>query len=82
MQSSRIGASRREVGDVLDQVEERLLAPVHVVEDADERPLAATASSSLRNAQAISSLEVTCCVAERARDRHGGVVVGSPSGAA
>ena len=30
----------REVGDVLDQVEERRLAPVDVVEDDDERPLA------------------------------------------
>jgi hypothetical protein len=31
------GRSRREEGEVVDQVEEGLLAPVHVVEDADER---------------------------------------------
>ena len=37
MQSSRIGASRREIGDVLDEVEERRLAPVEVVEHDHER---------------------------------------------
>ena len=31
----------RQIGDVVDQVEERLLAPVQVVENTDERPLGA-----------------------------------------
>ena len=36
-QRSSIGAPRGEQGDVLDQVEEGLLAPLDVVEEADER---------------------------------------------
>ena len=50
MQSSRIGASRLKVGDVLDEIEERLLAPVDVVE-ARRRAAApaATASKQLAN---------------------------------
>jgi hypothetical protein len=47
----------RQIGDVLDEVEERLLAPVDVVEDADDRS-DATVSSSFRNAYAISSRDV------------------------
>ena len=39
MQSSRIGAPAERSADLLDQVEERLLAPVDVVEDDDERSL-------------------------------------------
>ena len=38
-QRRRIGASRDEVGDVLDEVEERRLGPLQVVEDDDQRPL-------------------------------------------
>ena len=37
-QTSRIGTSARPVGEVLDEVEERRLAPVDVVEDDDEGP--------------------------------------------
>ena len=39
MQRSRIGAPVREQRDVLDQVVERLLAPLDVVEDDDQRSL-------------------------------------------
>ena len=38
MQTSRIGKSRENFGDVLDQVEERRLGPVEVVHHDDERP--------------------------------------------
>ena len=42
--------------DVLDEIEERRLAPLDVVEDNHEqRVFAAARSSDLRNAQAISS---------------------------
>ena len=44
-QTSRIGGLARPVGDVLDQVEERWLGPVDVVEDDDEA-LAVGASAS------------------------------------
>ena len=48
--SSRSGR-RAPVGQVLDEIEERRLAPVHVVEDDDHRPLAsASLSRSLRTA--------------------------------
>ena len=47
MQSSRIGASRREVGDVLDQVEERLLAQWMSSKTHDERPLGAACLEQL-----------------------------------
>ena len=40
MQSSRIGRAARPVRDVLDEIEERRLAPVDVVEDEDQRALA------------------------------------------
>ncbi len=42
--ASRIGASRRPVGQVLDQVEERRLRPLDVVEDDDEWPAPSRAS--------------------------------------
>ena len=74
MHSSSIGASRLKIGHVLDELEEGRLAPVDVVEDTDERVAPATPSSSLRNAQAISSVEVTSFFAEQrliARPRGG-----------
>ena len=48
--------TRREQRDLLDEVEEGLLAPLDVVEDAHERR--ACSSSSFRKAQAISSADV------------------------
>ena len=47
---------------MLDQVEERLLTPLDVVEDDHQRPLAAACSSVLRKAQAISSADVAASV--------------------
>ena len=59
----------REQRDVLDQVEERLLAPLDVVEDETS---GACSSSSLRNAQAISSADVASSVSPQERaDRRG-----------
>ena len=55
---------------MLDEVEERLLGPVQVVEHADERPLLRACSSSLRNAQAISSAEAAA-PSRRAATRSG-----------
>ena len=51
------GCPRREQRHVLDQVEERLLAPVKVVEDDDERPL---------------PCRLLQCLAKRPRDLLGG----------
>ena len=48
-----------QVGHVIDEIEERLLAPVDVVQHDDERGIAANAPSSIRMAQAISSTEAT-----------------------
>ena len=60
----------RQVGDVLDQVEERRLAPVDVVEDDDERAARRPrASSSLRKAQAISSRRAAAGVVAEQRAR-------------
>jgi hypothetical protein len=60
-----------EVGDVLDQVEEVRLAPVDVVEDDDDGPVAARCSSSFLKAQAISSGELDASSSPRsARARH------------
>ena len=64
----------REVGDVVDQVEERRLAPVDVVEDDDERPLAGgvleqradRARSSSFGVAAPSAISSTTRVARRA----------------
>ncbi len=49
------GALRDPVGEVLDQVEQRRLGPVDVLEDEHERQLMASASASLRTAQKTSS---------------------------
>ena len=54
---------------MLDQVEERLLAPLDVVEHADERR--ACSSSSLRKAQAISSAVVPSSVSPKQRAERG-----------
>ena len=54
--------ARREQRDVLDEVEERLLAPLDVVEDDDQWPVRGACSSVLRNAQAISSADVAASV--------------------
>ena len=60
---------------LLDQVEERLLAPLDVVEDADERR--ACSSSSLRKAQAISSADVPSSrLAEQRAERGRGSRIG------
>ena len=47
---------------MLDEVEERLLAPVDVVEDHDQRRRRGIARAVLRKAQAISSAEVAASV--------------------
>ena len=76
MQSSRIGAAVERSATCSTRSRKRLLAPLDVVEDDDERRL--LCSSSLRNAQAISSAEVPCLdLAEQRPDRGGrGRVVG------
>jgi len=43
---------------VLDQVEEGRLRPLQIVEDDDERPLAACCSSNCRNLTCVSSGDV------------------------
>ena len=49
-----------QVGDVIDEIEERLLAPVDVVQHDDERGIRSERPpSSIRIAQAISSTEAT-----------------------
>jgi hypothetical protein len=54
---------------VLDEVEERLFAPVDVVEHDGQRPHAAACSSVLRKAHAISSAEAGRRLAEQRADR-------------
>ena len=51
MASSRIGASVGGVEDVLEQVEERRLGPVDVVDQRDHRAVGGEASRNLRAAQ-------------------------------
>ncbi len=48
----------REIGDVLDEVEERRLGPLEIVEEDDLRPLRARASSSRRKASWVSAAEL------------------------
>ena len=57
------GNLAREVGHVLEEVEERRLTPVMSSKTAKTGRVAATASSNLRKAQGISSLEVLASVA-------------------
>ena len=76
MQSEQERRAGREQRDVLDQVEERLLAPLDVVEA--RRRAAPASSSSLRNAQAISSAPAQrlALAEQRADRRRGRCVVG------
>ncbi len=69
--------ARGEERDVLDQVEQGLLAPVDVVEHDDQRRRTAACSSVLRNAQAISSaVDVDLRLADQRADRRRGGLVG------
>ena len=68
-QRIRSGASRTQVGEVLDQLEQRLLGPVDVLEDQHERlRAAASCSAHSRAAQAISCWLRSAWTASRTPD--------------
>ena len=71
MQSRRIGAPVERNGDVLEEIEEDVLAPLDVVEDGDERLLGGNRLEQLAERPAISSVEDVPSAPSSDRERIG-----------
>ena len=74
MQTSRIGAPRGEQRDVLDEVEERLLAPLDVVEDDHERRRLLLEQLAERPGDLLGGRRLLALAEQRADRRRGGPV--------
>ena len=80
MQRIRIGLSGREKRDVLDQVEEGLLAPLDVVEHDDERPLGGSMLERLaKRPRDLLGRHGCFVLTEERADRGGGPLVARPA---